>query len=139
MLLALVAGGLSVGGVVTLRAREAPASGVTALEIPAEDRAPDSVRIKVEVLNGTSTRGLARRGTLFLRDRGYDVVHIGNAQEQSDSSVVTARSGHSDWAERIARSLGSARVEIRPDSSRYLDITVVLGRSWRPPAEPFYP
>jgi hypothetical protein len=30
-------------------------------------------------------------------------------------------------------------VESRPDSSRYLDVTVLIGSSWRPPAEPFYP
>ena len=30
-------------------------------------------------------------------------------------------------------------VESRPDSSRYLDVTVLIGSSWRPPAQPFYP
>jgi hypothetical protein len=32
-----------------------------------------------------------------------------------------------------------APVETRPDSSRYLDVTVILGADWRPPPLPFYP
>jgi hypothetical protein len=104
-----------------------------------ELRAPDSVRIRVQVLNSTKTRGLARRATMLLRDRGFDVVETGTVNDARDSSVVLDLSGHPDWANRVAQVLGSARVESRPDSSRYLDISVVLGASWRPPAVPFYP
>jgi hypothetical protein len=100
---------------------------------------PAGRRIRVQVLNATPTRGLARRATMLLRDRGFDVVEIGTAGEQLDSSLVLDRSGHPDWAQRVADALGGARVETRPDSSRYLDVTVLLGRTWRPPAEPFYP
>jgi hypothetical protein len=33
----------------------------------------------------------------------------------------------------------SAPMESHPDSSRYLDVTVLIGANWRPPAKPFYP
>jgi hypothetical protein len=103
------------------------------------DRAPDNVRIRVQVLNGTTTRGLARRATMLLRDRGFDVVETGTLNEARDTTLVLDLSDHPDWAKRVARALGAARVETRRDSSRYLDIAVVLGATWRPPAEPFYP
>jgi hypothetical protein len=96
-------------------------------------------RVRVQVLNATSVRGLARRATLHLRDRGFDVLEIGTALEQRDSTLVLDRSGNPDRAKRVADALGGARVESRPDTSRYLDVTVLLGRSWRAPAEPFYP
>ena len=102
-------------------------------------RAPENVRIKVQVLNATRTRGLARRATMHLRDRGFDVVEIGTEPQGRDSTLVLDRSGHPEWAALVARALGGAPVEARPDSSRYLDVTVLLGASWRPPAEPFYP
>ena len=102
-------------------------------------RAPADTRIRVEVMNATRTRGLARRATAYLRDRGFDVVATGTSSESLDSTLVIDRSNHPEWAELVARSLGNARVESRPDSSRYLDVTVLLGTSWRPPAEPFYP
>lgn len=100
---------------------------------------PDSLRITVEVLNGTDIRGLARRGTFVMRDLGFDVVGTGNASEPTDTTTVYVRSGRMDWGELAAQGLGGARVIARPDSSRYLDLTVVLGRSWRPPAEAFHP
>ncbi len=99
---------------------------------------PRGVRIKVEVLNATSTRGLARKATLFLRDRGFDVVAVGTAEKQLESTLVLDRSNHADWAKLVARAFG-APVELRPDSSRYLDVTVLVGANWRPPPLPFYP
>jgi hypothetical protein len=101
--------------------------------------APAGVRVRVEVLNATTTRGLARRATFFLRDHGFDVVYSGTTTPTRDSTLVLSRSGHDDWAQLVAKSLGGARVESRPDSSRYLDVTVLLGGSWRPPADAFYP
>jgi hypothetical protein len=99
---------------------------------------PPGVRIKVEVLNATKVRGLARKATFFLRDRGFDVVSMGTSKEQMATTLVLDRSGHSEWAALVARAL-NARVEVRPDSSRYLDITVLLGADWHPPPLPFYP
>ncbi|MGI8618679.1 MAG: LytR C-terminal domain-containing protein [Gemmatimonadaceae bacterium] len=100
--------------------------------------APAGVRIKVEVQNATATHGLARRATLYLRDRGFDVVSFGNASERRDSTLVLDRSGHAEWAGLVATAM-KARAESRADSSRYLDVTVIVGSDWRPPALPFYP
>lgn len=107
--------------------------------VPKGVRAPDSVRVRVEVLNGTKTRGLARRATAVLRDRGFDVLENGNSSQAADTTIVYDLTGHPDWAGRVAKVFAPARVESNPDSSRYLDISVVLGTTWRPPAQPFYP
>jgi hypothetical protein len=105
---------------------------------PADARAPAGTRIKVEVLNATRTRGLARRATRFLRDRGFDVVGSGTAKEQRDSTIVLDRSSHPEWAYLVGRAM-KAKVRSEPDSSRYLDVTVILGSDWTPPSKPFYP
>jgi hypothetical protein len=125
---------LSAGAAVWARADQNPVARVRGNE-----RAPDGVRVRVQVLNGTKTRGLARRATLLLRDRGFDVVEMGTVASTRDTTVVLDLSGHPDWARRVARALGSARVESRADSSRYLDIAIVIGSSWRPPAEALHP
>jgi hypothetical protein len=106
---------------------------------PPRIRAPEGVRIRVQVLNSTKTHGLARRATMLLRDRGFDVVETGNVNDSRDTTLVLDLSNHPDWAASVAKLFGNARVEARHDSSRYLDIAVVLGSSWRPPSEPFYP
>jgi hypothetical protein len=102
-------------------------------------RAPVGTRVKVQVINATPVRGLARRATRALRARGFDVVEVGTTAEQRDSTLVLDRSGHPEWARRAARAMGGARVEARPDSSRYLDLTVLVGRAWRPPPEALDP
>ena len=128
------------GAIVWWRYGRAPAPASTLAEVPRVARiVPDSLRIKVEVLNGTDIRGLARRGSFLLRDLGFDVVGTGNASEPADTTTIYVRSGREDWAQLAASGLGGARVIARPDSSRYLDLTIVLGRTWRPPAEAFHP
>jgi hypothetical protein len=91
------------------------------------------------VLNTTRTRGLARRATRVLRDRGFDVVELGTTTPTIDTTIVLDLSGHPEWASSVAEVLRPARVVARPDSSRYLDVTVLLGRSWRPPPHPLDP
>jgi hypothetical protein len=102
-------------------------------------RAPAGVRIKVEVLNATRLRGLGRRATLYLRDRGFDVVAFGTSPATRDTTLVIDRSGHPAYAQLVAQGLGGARVESHPDTSRYVDVSVLVGAGWRPPAQPFYP
>ena len=118
-------------------------SGRTHIVVPPTTRsgvvAPEGVRIRVQVLNGTRVRGLARRATALLRDRGFDVVETGTTSKQVDSTLVLDLSGHPDWAKRVAALFPPARVQARTDSSRYLDIAVVIGASWRPPPETLNP
>ncbi len=101
--------------------------------------APAGTRMRVEVLNASTVRGLARRATLHLRDEGFDVVQSGTTNERRDSTLILDRTNHPDWAARAARAMGGARVESRPDTLRDVDLTVLIGATWRPPAEPFYP
>ncbi len=105
----------------------------------AQVRAPEGVRIRVQILNATKTRGLARIATTLLRDRGFDVVETGTLKQTRDTTLVLDLSGHPEWANRIAQIMSPATVTARQDSSRYLDIAVVLGNSWRPPAQAFNP
>jgi hypothetical protein len=113
-------------------------SAKSIVAVPENAQAPQGVRIKVEILNGTRTKGLARRATLFLRDLGFDVVGSGTNPDQMPTTLVLDRSGHPDWAARVGRAM-KAQVLERPDSSRYLDVTVILGADWRAPALPFHP
>ncbi len=108
-------------------------------DVPKVVQIPDGVRIRVEVINTTTQRGLGRRAMFFLRDQGFDVLRYGSGSPPRDSSQVVDRSGHREWAELVGKALGVSRVVVDVDSTRYLDVSVLLGRDWRPPAKPFYP
>ncbi|HUF11486.1 MAG TPA: LytR C-terminal domain-containing protein [Longimicrobiales bacterium] len=88
-------------------------------------------RIRVEVLNAAGVAGLARQAMQHLRERGFDVVYIGNAGSfEQDSTVVVARTADVDAARRVARALGTDSVVVDPDPQLYVDATVRLGRNW---------
>ncbi len=88
-------------------------------------------RIRVEVLNGSGRSGLARETTGFLRDRGFDVVEVGNWKTfEEDSTFVLARTGDLEVARRVAETLGVSRVTEAPDPNLFVDVSVVLGRDW---------
>jgi hypothetical protein len=129
---------LGASGVV-LHSRGAPTPLLASVTGRTEVRAPAGVRVRVQVLNTTKTHGLARRATQLLRDRGFDVVELGTVGPAMDTTVVLDLSGHPAWAEAVAKVMAPAHTRARRDSSRYLDVTVLVGSSWRPPAEPLYP
>lgn len=88
-------------------------------------------RVRVEVLNAVGISGLARSATDRLRSAGFDVVYYGNAESFGrDTSVVLDRVGNLEAASSVARAAGIDSVESRPDSTLYLDVTVILGSDW---------
>lgn len=113
---------------------EPPAQGA-----PVKRVVPVGTRIRVEVINTTTVRGQARRVTLYMRDAGFDVVKYLGEGPARDSTVVLDRTGHPEWARMASEALGGAPVESRPDSTRYVDLTVLVGKWVHTPAEAFYP
>jgi len=103
-------------------------------------RAPSDSRVRVRVLNASGTRGYARRATLELRDRGFDVVEYDTEQGKARSgTLIVSHTGHGDWADRMQRAFGTGTIEARPDSLRYVDLTIYVGRDWKPATETLRP
>jgi len=130
----LLVGGLVVGA--HLFDQEMDAGSAPALEggDPAEPPATWD-RIRVEVLNGAGVPGLAARARDRLREEGFDVVYYGNAPSfDQETTVVLARTEPAGAARAVAGRLGVTRVELAPDSARFVDVTVLLGPDW--PGEP---
>jgi len=134
--------GVSVGGWFALRPL-VPTATVPRIAAAITDtlaRAPRGIRIRVRVVNTTSTQGLAKRATFALRDYGYDVVDFeGDAALHRASTLIVTHGGHTDWAERIRRALGTGTVESHPDSSRLVDVTVFVAEDWKSSTQPFRP
>jgi len=84
--------------------------------------------ITVEVLNANGRAGDARIGTRLLRRAGIDVVYFGNAPQPGlDSTRIIVRRGQVKVGERVRSALGTGRVEVQLDSTRLLDVSVLLG------------
>jgi hypothetical protein len=87
-------------------------------------------RVTVEVLNASGRPGLARQGTLALREAGLDVLAFGTADTSVDTTLVLVRRGDRGAGERVARAVPPAVVRMAPDSLPRVDVTVLLGKSW---------
>jgi hypothetical protein len=137
--LRLLAGGIALFALATattLLAARAPDNGSSLSDGPRVS-APRGMRIKVQVLNGTKTSGLAAKATRYLRDRGFDVVEAGTSSTPAERTQILDRSGKHEAARLVALALSVPRAEAIRDTSRYVDVTVILGPDWSPPAGPF--
>jgi hypothetical protein len=83
--------------------------------------------ITVEVLNASGRAGDARVGTRLLRREGIDVVYFGNADGRLDATRIVVRRGSAKIGETVRAALGLGRVEIDLDSTKLLDVSVLLG------------
>src|SRR6266566_7803379 len=102
--------------------------------------------LTVEVLNASGRAGDAKVATRLLRRAGIDVVYFGNAPPASpapptpptdplaglDSTRIIVRRGSAKAGERVRAALGVGRVEVRLDSARLLDVSVLLGADFSP-------
>jgi hypothetical protein len=96
---------------------------------------PDGAKSAVvEVVNGTDHRGLARTAARLLRSHGIDVVGYDNA-DSTARTMLLVRRGDQRRGRAVARALGVGVIQMAPDSTRHVDVTVVLGEDFRPAGE----
>jgi hypothetical protein len=127
------------GGIVWWQCCAGDGGGGPLIALVPEVRAPEGVRIRVEVLNATTTPRLALAATRVLRERGFDVVATGNHTVRRDSTLVLDRVGQPGWARLVVGALRTGTAQSRPDTSRYVDVSVLLGADWTAPPKPFDP
>jgi len=121
--LALSALGLLVAALVAsaLYARFAPRPGVRT------HGEADRV-IRVQVLNGSGEGGIGRRVASALREGGFHVVEVGNADRfDYFTTLVVARREDDGPAREVARFLGGPPVIRQVWDQDLADVTVLLG------------
>lgn len=114
--------------------------------LPEEETTPEAKSLRMEVVNGCGTPRVGRAVADELQMRGFDVYAVRADRERSPlTTVVDLRDPTGRNAERMARALSvqrhwrklplgpravpQTRVEI--DSSRYLEIRLVVGVDYR--------
>ena len=121
--LALLVGALLISwGYAMLRPASGPEAGLSTAGTP-ERRV-----VRVQVLNGSGEGGIGSRVASFLRQGGFHVVEVRNA-DRSDyhATMVVARRADVLSARAVARYLGGPPVIRQAWNSDVADVTVVLG------------
>jgi len=96
--------------------------------------------LTVEVLNGTARNGFAGRTADILRNFGYDVISIGNADRNNyESTVIINRTGEQSMVNAFAdvircKNIRNEAVDTDDDTSQNFeykaDITLIIGRNF---------
>lgn len=89
--------------------------------------------IRVEILNGCGTPGIAGQMGEKLREFGVDVMTLGNAENFNfPETMVIDRMGKIERGRQIAAILGTSNViqQKTPDAYRLEEVTIIIGRDY---------
>lgn len=88
--------------------------------------------IRVELLNGSGRPGLAGELASYLRDGGFDVLDVANA-DRSDyrTTIVVNRREAREAGRSVAEYLGVDHVIQQIGNQEMIDVTVIVGRDAR--------
>ena len=103
-------------------------------DVAQENKITKNEVIQVEILNSLQKNGLASAAMVYLRNRKFDVVKIGNFNEKDKpKSFIIDRLGDSLSSKKLAYVLGIADSMIITDidSSLFLRCTIVLGNDYQ--------
>lgn len=85
----------------------------------------------IEVLNGSGVSGVAGSVADMLRDEGYQVVHIGNADHNDyEDSRVISRTENMDAARDIAVLIPNAQLLKEELPENGVHVTVIVGKNY---------
>ena len=90
-------------------------------------------KIKVEILNGCGSKGIADKYTNLFRKKGFDVIYSGNANNFNyDHTHTILRDGEIDYAIEIAKILeiNPERIYEKLDPLRDCDATIIIGKDF---------
>jgi hypothetical protein len=94
-----------------------------------ERELPNGRPFRVEVLNGSGVRKAGLGLAEHLREKGFDVVDIRNADRADyGETLVLDRVGEPGYAEAVARELGVSSSFRQRNDDLLLEVTVILGR-----------
>jgi hypothetical protein len=89
--------------------------------------------VRVEVLNGCGVNDLAYKISLFLREKGYDVVEISDVKGGNvERTIVIERVDKSmKNAKILGKVINCQRITAMIDSTLFLEVTLLLGKDYK--------
>ena len=119
---------------------------ITALAVSAAVRVtPQAVvkpkqPVRIQLWNGSGRSGVAAELASYLRDGGFDVLEVANA-DRSDypATLVVNRTMNPEAGRVVAEYLGTTHLIQQAGSQEMIDVTVIVGRDARRWNEPHAP
>lgn len=87
----------------------------------------DKSTLKIKVINGTTTTGLASDFSTYLTENGYNKAVTQNG-ETTDKSKITVYNGNEDMKENLETDFKIDNIEFLTSSDKTFDVVVMLGK-----------
>lgn len=88
---------------------------------------------RIEVLNGCGVDNLAYKVSLFLREKGFDVVEISDVKEPNvERTIVIERvDKNMKNAKVLGKIIKCSNITAMIDSTLFLEVTLLLGKDYK--------
>lgn len=89
--------------------------------------------IRIEILNGTTVSGMAKKTKELFQSYGFEVVAMGNSASMDQAATqVIDRKGNPALAERTAKIIKCDKIstQVQSGSAQDVDVTVILGKDF---------
>ncbi len=91
-----------------------------------------NISIQINILNATGENRIGARFRDYLKQKGFDVVDMGNYKTEIEKSMVLDLCGDINKAKRVAEALGISQRNViqQLDKTKYIDATVLIGKDY---------
>lgn len=91
-----------------------------------------NLSIQINILNATGENRIGARFRDYLKQKGFDVVDMGNYKTELDKSMVLDLCGDINKAKRVADALGISQRNViqQLDKTKFIDATVLIGKDY---------
>jgi len=88
--------------------------------------------IRIQLWNGSGRSGVAAELASYLRDGGFDVLEVANADRPDyRATLIVNRTQNPEPARVVAEYLGTTHVIQQAGTQEMIDVTVIVGRDAR--------
>ena len=91
-----------------------------------------NLSIQIDILNATGENRIAAKFRDYLKQKGFDVVDMGNYKTEVEKTLVVDKCGDISKAKRVADALGVSQRNViqQLDKSKFIDASIVIGKDY---------
>jgi hypothetical protein len=91
-----------------------------------------NLSIQINIMNATGENRIGARFRDYLKQKGFDVVDMGNYKTDVEKTMVLDLCGDINKAKRVADALGVSQRNViqQLDKTKFIDATVLIGKDY---------
>jgi len=91
-----------------------------------------NLSIQINIMNATGENRIGARFRDYLKQKGFDVVDMGNYKTEVEKTMVLDLCGDINKAKRVADALGVSQRNVvqQLDKTKFIDATIIIGKDY---------